>query len=695
MLAGLLALGSGCEREQLHTGDLPELREMGRLRVLLPPRNEQALLPRDGSPLSLERELVENFAKREELEPVWVRVDRFADLIPALLEGRGDVIAANLTVTDERREQIAFTVPLGRVREQLVTHEEDTELRKPPDLAGRRVAVRRSSSFWPTVEALQREVPELELVALPEDVDTEEALYRVSVGELDLTVADSNIVEQVRHYLPEIRVAFDLAKDRAIAWGVRPDAPKLRDALSEFLETTHLVRSRPERYRDDLPGILRRKVLRVITRNSSATYFIWKGELRGFEYELARHFAHRLGVRVEMVVAPTPASLIPLLVEGHGDVIAAAYTIQPERKERGIAFSRPYHYVSEMVVTRARDRGLQSLADLAGRELWVHRRSSYWRTLQRLREREGIPFELTPAPQGLSTEELIDGVAEGDYDLTAADSHIVAIERSWRDDIRAAFALGEPVPHGWAVRAGDRELLAAINRFFRKEYRGTFYNVIRERYFGSPEQVRRHAEERAARGGALSPYDDRVRPLAEEYGFDWRLIVAQMYQESRFDPSARSSAGAVGLLQVLPRTAAELGFRDLEDPEIGLRAGIEYLRHLVDRLEGRVIEPDRLWFALAAYNAGYGHIQDGQRLARRLGYDPRRWSENVERALPLLAREEYHRHARFGYCRCNRPVRYVREIRARYHAYRDATGEGRAAGVRDAGVRARIARAPR
>jgi membrane-bound lytic murein transglycosylase F len=468
-------------------------------------------------------------------------------------------------------------------------------------------------------------------------------------------------------------VAFDLREGRAIGWGLRPGTLQLRKALNRFLDQAQLTGARPKRYREDLPGIRQRKVLRVLTRNSASTYFIWRGELRGFEYDLVRRFAEQQKLRLEMVVPPTRAALIPWLLEGRADLIAAGLTILPERSERGVAFSRRYHAVSETVVARARDRRLRGPQDLEGRTLVVRRSSSYWTTLERLRA-EGSDFELVAAPEDLETEEIIDRVADGEYDLTVADSPIVAIQLSWRDDIRAAFTLGDPVAHGWAVRAHDRELLEALNAFLRTEYRGTFYNVIYARYFGDQQRVRGHAEERAARSGQLSPFDELARRHAEQHGLDWRLVVAQMYQESRFDPRARSPAGALGLMQVLPRTGQELGIEDLHDPDAGHRAGVTYLRRLYDRFEGRVAERERIWFALAAYNAGYGHVRDGRRLAKQMGHDPDLWFQNVARSIPLLARREYHQNARFGYCRCGQAVRYVREIRTRYHAYLDATG---------------------
>jgi membrane-bound lytic murein transglycosylase F len=219
------------------------------------------------------------------------------------------------------------------------------------------------------------------------------------------------------------------------------------------------------------------------------------------------------------------------------------------------------------------------------------------------------------------------------------------------------------------VRAENRKLLGAIDEFFDQEHRGVFYNMAYRKYFKDPRRIRKHVEMRSANTGTLSPYDDLIRRYAEQYGFDWRLIVAQMFHESRLDPTAKSWAGAEGLLQVLPSTAKALGFHNLGDLETGIHAGIKYLNQLRGKLDADIPLQERTWLALAAYNAGFGHLADARRLAKRLGLDPNRWTDNVEKAMLLLSRDKYARQAKNGYCRCSEPVAYVRDIRARYDAY--------------------------
>ena len=654
----------------LETGDLSSLISRGYLRVLSLPHAAVEHLPRQGFPHDVEEELLESLATSLNLKLTRVIVEGLEELIPSLLEGKGDVIAENFTVTPERKTQIGFSVPVTIVQEQLVTRQSEEALSKPADLKGRTIVVPRSSSFWDSAVDLQKTYPGIHIQEAPAHLDPEQILDGVARGDFDVTVIDSNLMRAVLTYRSDLKVAFDLTEDRPVAWGVRPDSPDLLSALNTFLTDAKLAHSRPSVSLEDLPGIKKHGVLRVLTRNNPATYFLWRGELLGFEYELAQHFSKKNKLRVEMVVPPSREDLIPWLLEGKGDVIAASMTISSEREAQGVAFSRPYFKASEIVVTRADepDDQLKEPEDLAGRTLVVRRSSSYWPTLEALKA-QGIALTLEAAPEDFETEEIIAKVATGEYDLTIADSHLLDIELTWREDIRAAFPVSDPEPHGWAVRASNPALLDAINHYVKKEYRGLFYNITLQKYFKNPRTIRTHVEFRSSRTGQLSPYDTLVQKYTGQFGFDWRLVVAQMYQESQFKPGARSWAGAVGLMQVLPRTAKSMGFHDVRTPEEGIHAGVQYLDWVRDRFEPELPVEDRMWFTLAAYNAGHGHVRDARRLARKQGLNPNRWFGNVEKAILLLSKRKYARQARHGYCRGSEPVKYVREIKRRYEAY--------------------------
>ncbi len=655
-------------------GDLAAIQDRGYLRVLSPSHSHTTHLPRQGFPHNHEHDLLEQFAQSQGLQLGYVTVGRYQDLIPYLAEGKGDVIAANFSITPSRKQEIAFTVPVALVDEQIIARHEDIQLHTLQDLKGRVLTVHRSSAFWDTVSALQTQHPNFEIHEAPEHLEIEQILDAVADHTFDLTIADSNMINAMLGYRSDLHPAITIAKDRRIAWGVRPESHDLLTALNAFLNKRPLARHTPAIALDDLSEIHKRGVLRVLTRNNPATYFLWHGELMGFEYELARHFAKQHQLDVEMIVPPTREDLIPWLLEGKGDMIAASLTVTDQRQAQGVAFSRPYLTTSEFIVARARESAdrLASVTDLAGRTIVVRRSSAYWDTIDTLKQ-AGLAINLEAAPEDLETEELITKVGGGEYDLTVADSHILDIEQTWRNDIRAAFSLGDPRPLGWAVRASNPELLDIINRYIKKEYRGLRYNMTVKKYFHNPRTIRQHAEFRTTHPDALSPYDSVVQRYAKAYGFDWRLIVAQMYQESRFNPNARSWAGAVGLMQILPRTAKSVGFTDVTTPEHGIEAGVKYLQWVRERFEPELPVDVRTWFALAAYNAGPGHVHDARHLARKLGKNPDRWFGHVEEAIQLLAKRQYARQARHGYCRGSEPANYVRDIKRRYEAYQQAT----------------------
>ncbi len=661
---------------RLLTGDLGELKQHGRLRILIPANIGGVFyLPRAGWPVEAQHEAAADFARTQGLQPELVPVETFAGLIPALLEGRGDIIAANLTITESRREKIGFSVPLTSVRQQVMVAAAQQEIRSEEDLVDRRVMVQRGSSFWERLQALRKTYPEIELMERPSDMTDEEELDAVASGRVDASVRDSNIAAMYLTYRDDLKVAFELPGMDDIAWAIRPDAKQLQAALNQYLHLEFLAREDELLHTDGLDGIKQRRVLRVLLRNNAASYFLYRGELHGFEYELAKAFADAHRLRLEVIVPDTHAQLLEWLQEGRGDVAAGFLEPSDELRARGFAFSRPYHFAPRHLVVRADDE-LDCADGLAGRTVTVRRSSPYWQDLMRLQE-SGARFEIEAADEDMETEELIERVAAGEIDATVADGHLLDIELARGLPVKSGFEMSGERAHAVAVRAENTKLLAALDGFIKEQYKGVVYNILYKKYFTNQRAIRNLAAGRAdaENGGGLSPYDEAMRKYAEMYGFDWRLIAAQMYQESRFDPEAESFAGAQGLLQVMPRTAQFMGFKDIEDPEDGIHAGVKYLDWVRNRFEPTLPFNERMWFTLAAYNAGHGHVEDARRLARQKGWDGDRWFDNAEKAMLLLSKKKYASKARFGYVRGIEPVSYVRNIRQRYRAYVEIAGD--------------------
>jgi membrane-bound lytic murein transglycosylase F len=296
--------------------------------------------------------------------------------------------------------------------------------------------------------------------------------------------------------------------------------------------------------------------------------------------------------------------------------------------------------------------------------------SSHYQTLLNWTPEVG-PFEIVPIPEDVEYEEILDRVASGEYPLAVVDSLVLEAELPHRDDVEAAFSLsaGQTRPIAFAVRPSNPKLLAFFDLFAADIVGSLELNDARDRYFRKSRGLDRAGARNEPEGGRLSPYDEILRRHSKRYGLDWRLMAAQAYQESLFDPAARSWAGASGLFQLLPSTGLELGFEDLTNPETGIHAGVRYMHEILGRLEPRVPLKHRLRFALAAYNAGFGHLQDARRLAAEEGLDPDKWFGHTEKAMLLLSQPRYYQRARYGYVRGSETVRYVSEIQNRYDHY--------------------------
>ena len=286
--------------------------------------------------------------------------------------------------------------------------------------------------------------------------------------------------------------------------------------------------------------------------------------------------------------------------------------------------------------------------------------------LERLRD-SGINFELVTAPAGENTAATLYQVSRGDYDLTVIGSNQINAEFEGRLNLKSHFELSEPLPEAWVVRAGSKKLLHALNAYINKEYRKGFYNLLLAKYIDNPTPS--SGRNMLSEISRLSPYDDIVHKYAEQFGFDWRLIVAQMYQESHFDPTAVSDAGAEGLMQLTPDTGDLLGIKDLDDPNASIYGGVKYLAYLRGRFEDDLLMEDRTWFTLAAYNAGYNRVKRARWLAEKMGLNKNKWFNNVERAMQVLARP-YHKNGELiQYCRCGQTTHYIRDIRTLYNNY--------------------------
>ena len=649
-----------------YTGDLPQLQARGALRVIVRP-DPITYMPRQADPVTLNYDIARGLAEALKLKLEVVKVKSYSQMMEKLLTGEGDIVAASLTITPEREARAAFSVPYLYVDEYLVTAAGDSLPEKIEDLAGMAISVRRSSSYYQTLVKIQEQVPSLNIHTVPETLSIENLLEGVASGQYAATISDAHLWHALSGYYENLVTPMVLAEERPLALMMRPNDAKLKAVVDEYLLAHQFTRHRQQMFTDDLPGLKERRRLRMITRNNAMTYFIHRGLQVGFEYELIKKFASEHGLRLEVVIPDSHAELLSYLNEGKGDVVAAAMTITPERQAQA-AFTRPYNEVSEMVVMRADEDSIGSLQELAGRKIYVRESSSFYSTLTALQDSvDGL--DIATVPDNVETEDILAGVEEGDYDLAMCDSNLLDVERAYGRRLKAAFSV-KPTELGWAVRKDNAELLAALNEYIKREKGGLFFNMMKNRYFKNTRTIARAKDSmRVDLGGQLSPYDELAKKYASQYGQDWRLITAQMYQESKFDPKAVSWVGAQGLMQVMPSTGEELGFTNLHDPAVGIHAGVKYMYQLINRFDHKLPMEVRIRFALASYNVGYGHLLDARRLAREMEWNSDRWFGHVEKAMRLLSQPEYYKRARYGFCRGGQPVHYVENIQNFYDAY--------------------------
>ncbi|MFP4257477.1 MAG: membrane-bound lytic murein transglycosylase MltF [Desulfovermiculus sp.] len=405
----------------------------------------------------------------------------------------------------------------------------------------------------------------------------------------------------------------------------------------------------------------------LITQNNANAYYMYRGDKMGFEYDLAQAFAEHLGVSLH-VVTPGWSQMIPALKKRKGDFIAAGLTITENRQEH-VAFSLPYMDVQQMVIVHKDQSAIQRTEDLSGLTIHVREHTSYEQRLQELRD-QGLDVHIV-LHRDVPTEDLIRQVAAKDIPATVADSNIAQLNRRYFPEIRMAFPISERQSLGWAVRKQDQALLQAINEFLAsaQDY-GSFAQIYHNYYANAAifdyVDLKKFHERIKTR---LPDFAGMIKKEAKAFGFDWRLIAAVVYQESHFDPQASSYTGVKGLMQVTLNTAREMDIANRLEPAQSIHAGVKYLSLLYDRFKDINDHTQRIRFALASYNIGYGHVRDAQRLAQNEGLDPNKWS-SMTKILPLLSQPRYYSQTRYGYARGTEPVRYVKRIFSYYEILR-------------------------
>ncbi|WP_321288784.1 transglycosylase SLT domain-containing protein [uncultured Sunxiuqinia sp.] len=434
----------------------------------------------------------------------------------------------------------------------------------------------------------------------------------------------------------------------------------------------------------DLKEIKETGKLRALTVYSSTTYFLYRGRPMGYEYELLERFVDYLDVSLELIVVKNVDELFEKLNAGEGDIVAHGLTITSLRK-REVSFT-DYLYLTKQVLVQKKPDNWRTMhwntlenaliedpMELLNDTVSIRRNSSYSERIVNLSEELGGQIYVDTLPGEMATDEIIKEVARGNIEYTIADQNIASIMASYYPilDIDVPVSFSQRI--SWATRHNSPNLLKATNEWLKELKKEVDYNVIYNKYFKNTRDFRRRVRSDfySLNNQEISPYDDLIKTYSKELNWDWRLVTSLIYQESKFNPNNSSWADALGLMQLMPATAEELGVTDRTNPEQSIKGGITYLKQIRENFESLADSVQKIKFTMAAYNCGLYHVIDAQSLAVKRGLDPDVWDENVEDMILELSLPKNYNDpvVNYGYVRGIEPYNYVRQIFERYQHY--------------------------
>lgn len=404
----------------------------------------------------------------------------------------------------------------------------------------------------------------------------------------------------------------------------------------------------------------------IVTRNSATTYYeAADGSQAGFEYDLMSLFANELGVKLKVIVPDDFHSILSMVARGEADIAAAGLTIT-EARQRRVNFSTPYQTVTQQVVYRSGAKAPRSVEDLShgytevvGGSSHAEQLRSHASSLQSQNWRENYSTNI---------EELLAKVSHKKIDYTIADSLDVRLNQRHYPELRVAFDLTQPEQLAWALpKSSDLSLQNKVNAFLAKLKDNGELAQLQDKHFGHIKDFDyvgtrtfiKHIDKR------LSRYIDHFKTAADKRELDWQLIAAIGYQESHWNPKAISPTGVRGIMMLTRSTAAEMGITNRIDPKNSIYGGTRYFKTMLKRIPKGVQFPDRTWFALAAYNVGFGHLEDARKLTQKRGGNPNKWID-VKQTLPLLMQKRWYKQTKHGYARGMEAITYVQNIRGYY-----------------------------
>ena len=401
----------------------------------------------------------------------------------------------------------------------------------------------------------------------------------------------------------------------------------------------------------------------VVTRNAPTTYYErHNGQFAGIEYDMVTAFAQHLGVKPRFIIKDTVDEILTSIKKNEADFAAAGLTMT-ELRGGHYLFGPTYQEVRQYVICRRDNKKLpKSIEMLPDIKLLVSANTSYVERLQELQKE--YPKLQWSQQTDWDTELILEKVWQGKLDCTVADSNIFDINRRYYPELTSVFPISEETPLAWVMPKPEEHLRLAIYDWFSEFKSSGKMEVLLDRYFGHLDQFDYVDTQRYIKKikKTLPKYRKWFQQAAKKHRLDWTLLAAQSYQESHWNPRAKSPTGVRGMMMLTLPTARQLGVKSRLDAKSNIFAGAQYLANLRKRLPKHINEPERTWMALAAYNLGYGHLRDARKLTKQQGKNPDKWID-LESTLPLLSQKRHYRSLTHGYARGSEAVDYVNQVR--------------------------------
>jgi len=434
----------------------------------------------------------------------------------------------------------------------------------------------------------------------------------------------------------------------------------------------------------DIDEIRQRDTLIVSTGYNSISYFIYRGQPMGFQYEMVQRLADALELNVHVLVCNDMEKSFEHLKNGRCDLIAIDLTVTKERNEE-FAFTEP-HSQTRQVLVQQKPKGWENLdyyaleetllrdhTELAGKTIYIPTNTSFRPRIESLSDEIGAPIHIVEVPNA-GSEQLIEMVSEGKIQYTVADEHSAKVNKFYYKNIDIETPISFTQNLAWAVRKSSPKLLKLINNWLRKFTKSKEYINLYNKYYSNPRAAVDIFESDfySVKTGKISQYDTIIKEQAEKIGWDWLLLSSLIFQESRFNHELYSWAGAYGLMQLMPITANRFGASIPSSPEENIKAGTQYIQWLDNEFQKFVPEEEeRIKFVIAAYNIGHNHINDAIQLTIKYDGDASKW-DDVKEFLILKSNPKYYNDpvVKYGYCRGKGSVRMVEDVIKRYEDYK-------------------------